>query len=217
MGVIMKQSFLQYKKIGVAVVLGAIFLPQQAHASIFHGETLDKIADVISWVALILAPIIGIVAFWLIHILPEKIAEKKRHPQAKAIQTLCLLSLAFGGLLWPLAWLWAYTKPVGYKLAYGTDVAEEELTDEEKQKLEKSKQRKREEKKASMLGLQSDPVEVKERSRESVLEELQGLRERLNELSVNAPDDQKLSATIRQIAELEKQFAGARPTKGEKD
>lgn len=27
----------------------------------------------------------------------------------------------FGGLLWPLAWLWAYSKPVLYKLAYGTD------------------------------------------------------------------------------------------------
>ena len=31
------------------------------------------------------------------------------------------MSLVFGGLLWPLAWIWAYTKPVGYKLAYGTD------------------------------------------------------------------------------------------------
>jgi hypothetical protein len=59
-----------------------------------------------------------------VHILPEKIAEQKRHPQAKAIQVLCLLSLVFGGLLWPLAWLWAYTKPALYKLAYGTDVAE---------------------------------------------------------------------------------------------
>ena len=28
------------------------------------------------------------------------------------IRTLCLLSLVFGGLLWPIAWLWAYTKPV---------------------------------------------------------------------------------------------------------
>jgi hypothetical protein len=27
----------------------------------------------------------------------------------------------FGGLLWPLAWLWAYSKPVFYKMAYGTD------------------------------------------------------------------------------------------------
>jgi hypothetical protein len=64
---------------------------------------------------------VGISAFWLVHILPEKVAEKREHPQAKAIQCLCLLSLAFGGLLWPLAWLWAYSKPVMYKLAYGTD------------------------------------------------------------------------------------------------
>jgi hypothetical protein len=32
-----------------------------------------------------------------------------------------LLSLVFGGLLWPFAWLWAYTKPVGYRMAYGTE------------------------------------------------------------------------------------------------
>jgi len=34
---------------------------------------------------------------------------------------LCLLSLVFGGLLWPIAWLWAYVKPVTYQLAYGTE------------------------------------------------------------------------------------------------
>src|SRR6266581_8232281 len=94
------------------IALTFLALPSRAHASMFHGETLDSIANGISWVVLIIAPIIGIAAFWLVHILPEKIAEKKRHPQAKAIQCLCLLSLCFGGLLWPLAWLWAYTKPV---------------------------------------------------------------------------------------------------------
>jgi hypothetical protein len=94
------------------------------HASIFKGEALDKLANVLAWVVLVIAPIIGIGIFWLVHILPEKIAEKKRHPQAKAIQTLCLLSLVFGGLLWPLAWLWAYSKPVFYKMAYGSDVDE---------------------------------------------------------------------------------------------
>jgi len=87
----------------------------------FKGEALDKVADILTWVVLIIAPIVGIAVFLLIHILPEKIAEKKQHPQAKAIQCLCLLSLAFGGLLWPLAWLWAYTKPVLYRMAYGTD------------------------------------------------------------------------------------------------
>ncbi len=99
-------------------------IPGRAHASLFHGETLDAIANGISWAVLIIGPIIGIAAFWLIHILPEKIAEKKKHPQAKAIQCVCLLSLAFGGMLWPFAWLWAYTKPVFHKAAYGTDVDE---------------------------------------------------------------------------------------------
>jgi CBS domain containing-hemolysin-like protein len=110
-----------------APVVAAYWLMISANpvrASMFEGETLDTIADVISWVALIIAPIVGIAVFWLVHILPEKIAEKKKHPQAGAIQCLCLLSLAFGGLLWPLAWLWAYTKPALYKMAYGTDQVE---------------------------------------------------------------------------------------------
>jgi CBS domain containing-hemolysin-like protein len=105
----------------LALLLAA---PTHAHASIFHGETLDSIANGISWVVLVIAPIIGIAVFWLVHILPEKIAEKKKHPQTHAIQCLCLLSLCFGGLLWPIAWLWAYTKPVLHKMAYGTDVDE---------------------------------------------------------------------------------------------
>jgi CBS domain containing-hemolysin-like protein len=87
----------------------------------FHGETLDTVADVLAWVILIFVPIAGIVLFWLVHILPEQIAEKRHHPQQEAIKTLCLLSLVFGGLLWPIAWLWAYTRPVGYRLAYGTE------------------------------------------------------------------------------------------------
>ena len=98
-----------------------LLLPSSADASIFKGEALDKVADVLTWVVLVIAPVIGIGVFLLIHILPEKIAEKKQHPQAKAIQCLCLLSLFFGGILWPLAWLWAYTKPVLYRLGYGTD------------------------------------------------------------------------------------------------
>ena len=105
----------------LAVVFSVLLLPFHAHASMFKGETLDKLADVLTWVVLIVAPVVGIVVFLLVHILPEKIAEKKQHPQAKAIQCLCLLSLVFGGLLWPLAWLWAYSKPVLHKLAYGTD------------------------------------------------------------------------------------------------
>lgn len=112
-------------KIKLAVLIFALLAcASPAYASMFQGEALDTMADILAWVVLIFAPIIGIAVFLLVHILPEKIAEKNHHPQAKAIQTLCVLSLFFGGLLWPLAWLWAYTKPVMYKLAYGTDKVE---------------------------------------------------------------------------------------------
>lgn len=103
------------------LLLSLMCLPTLAQAAEHEGEKLDKIADVLTWIVLVVAPIIGIGVFLLIHIIPEKIAEKKQHPQAKAIQCLCLLSLVFGGMLWPFAWLWAFTKPVLYRMAYGTD------------------------------------------------------------------------------------------------
>ena len=41
--------------------------------------------------------------------MPEKIAHKRIIRSSRPFRTLCLLSLVFGGLLWPIAWLWAYT------------------------------------------------------------------------------------------------------------
>jgi len=96
-------------------------LPSLAHASFLPPEMMDTMATYVAWFVIIVMPIGAIVLFWLVHVMPEKIAEKRHHPQKDAIHTLCLLSLVFGGLLWPLAWLWAYTKPVSYRLAYGTD------------------------------------------------------------------------------------------------
>ena len=85
------------------------------------GPLVDTIADYMAIFVIVFVPALLIYLFWMIHILPEKIAERRGHPQADAIRTLCLLSLVFGGLLWPLAWLWAYSKPVLYQMAYGTD------------------------------------------------------------------------------------------------
>ena len=90
-------------------------------ASLLSPELEDKMASFLAVFILFFVPVVGIVLFWLVHIMPEKIAHQRHHPQFEAIRTMCLLSLVFGGLLWPLAWLWAYTKPVGYKIAYGTD------------------------------------------------------------------------------------------------
>ena len=107
-----------------AVLLGGLWLlglPSTAHASLLSPEAEDAMATYIAIFALTFVPVALIALFWMVHVLPEKIAHKRHHPQFEAIKTLCLLSLVFGGLLWPIAWLWAYTKPVGYKLAYGTD------------------------------------------------------------------------------------------------
>jgi Protein of unknown function (DUF3302) len=108
------------------VALGlCLLLASSAHASFLAGEALDNMANVLSWVVLALVPCLGIALFWIVHVMPEKIAEKRHHPQKEAIHTLCLLSLVFGGLLWPIAWLWAYTRPIGYKMAFGTEKHED--------------------------------------------------------------------------------------------
>jgi len=114
-----------YRNVVRAFVWILLLATAPARASFLSGEALDTAADVIAIVVLIVVPIVVIVLFWLVHVLPERIAEKRHHPQAPAIQTLCLLSLFFGGLLWPHAWLWAITKPVAYRVAYGTDKSEE--------------------------------------------------------------------------------------------
>ena len=95
--------------------------PSFAHASFLPPEMMDTMATYVAWFVVIFVPIGVIVLFWMLHVLPEKIAHKRHHPQRDAIHTLCLLSLFFGGLLWPAAWLWAYTRPVAYRMAYGTD------------------------------------------------------------------------------------------------
>ena len=108
-----------------AFACAALLLPLAAHASFLSGDALDTAADVLSWIVIFLVPAIGIALFWIVHVLPEKIAEKRHHPNKEAIHVLCLLSLVFGGLLWPIAWLWAYTRPAGHKLAFGTDKHED--------------------------------------------------------------------------------------------
>jgi len=96
-------------------------LPTEARASLLSPELEDKLATFLALFVIFVVPVVLIALFWMVHILPEQIAHKRNHPQFEAIRTLCLLSLVFGGLLWPFAWIWAYSKPVLHKMAYGTD------------------------------------------------------------------------------------------------
>jgi hypothetical protein len=107
--------------LSATVLLALALMPQTARASVLPPELMDKAAMGIAWFILVFLPIGAIVLFWMVHVMPEKIAHKRHHPQTDAIKTLCLLSLVFGGMLWPIAWLWAYVKPIGYRMAYGTE------------------------------------------------------------------------------------------------
>jgi hypothetical protein len=106
---------------GLLTALAFLALPSDARASLLSPELEDKLATFIALFVIFVVPVVLIALFWMVHVLPEKIAHKRHHPQFEGIRTLCLLSLVFGGLLWPLAWLWAYSRPVFYKMAYGTD------------------------------------------------------------------------------------------------
>ena len=95
--------------------------PAMVPAAFLPAGVENALAEVISWLVIVIVPVALLALYGWIHVLPEKIEEKRAHPQTAAIKALCLLSLFFGGLLWPVALLWANTKPVMYKLAYGVD------------------------------------------------------------------------------------------------
>jgi hypothetical protein len=118
------------------LLLALILSPTLVRASFLPPELIDGFANIVSWVVLIVMPVGLIAAFWYVHILPDTIAKKREHPQRDAIHALCILSLFVGGLLWPFAFLWAYTRPTMYKLAYGTDKYVPLKEEQQKESLE---------------------------------------------------------------------------------
>ena len=116
------------------LLLVSLWMPLLAQASFMPAHLIDGFANIISWIVLIVLPIGFIALFWFVHIWPDTVAKRRQHPQRDAIHALCVLSLFFGGLPWPFAYLWAYTRPTMYKLAYGTDryspVEEDQVNEE---------------------------------------------------------------------------------------
>jgi hypothetical protein len=169
----------------VRVAIGLVFVllaaPREAHASLLSPELEDKLATFLAIFILFLVPVVLIVLFWMVHILPEQIAHKRNHPQFEAIRTLCLLSLVFGGLLWPIAWIWAYSKPVLHKMAYGTDKLHEH------------------EHEAEVEAVTVGSLNLRDRS--------VGLHERLARLEAQNIPDAELSKIRADVEALESKFA----------
>jgi CBS domain containing-hemolysin-like protein len=178
----------QRVRLVAATALGVVAAWFPASAWAMTGPLVDKIADILTIVVLVLVPVGGIYLFWMVHILPEKIAEKRHHPQKDAIKTLCLLSLVFGGMLWPIAWLWAYSKPVLYKMAYGTDKHE----DYEKEQVAEAG--------AIGPGDAGDP--------------LARLRRTIGQLAARGVSAEEIEPLKREVAEIEKALAQAKRREG---
>ena len=53
--------------------------------------------------------------------LPGQLARRWDHPQAAAINAMSWIGVATGGLLWPVAFIWAFTAPLGTKSAIKDD------------------------------------------------------------------------------------------------
>lgn len=66
--------------------------------------------DVIALVVLLVLLLTMLVLIGVFGALPGYIARSRNHPQADAISVGGWIGLLFGGVLWPLILIWAYTK-----------------------------------------------------------------------------------------------------------
>lgn len=60
---------------------------------------------------------VGVVIIVSLGKLPGQLARKWNHPQAAAINAMSWIGIATGGLLWPIAFIWAFTTQFGTKSA----------------------------------------------------------------------------------------------------
>ena len=71
--------------------------------------TTDLIYKIFALIIILLCVILVVVFIILVHTLPEKIAERRKHPQKDAIKCMGILGLIMIPL-WFFAMIWAYTQ-----------------------------------------------------------------------------------------------------------
>lgn len=77
------------------------------------------ILDIIAFAVFAVLLAAGVVIVVTLGSLPGQIAHKRGHPQAAAITVAGWLGLVTGGILWPLALIWAFLRPVAAGPALG--------------------------------------------------------------------------------------------------
>jgi hypothetical protein len=64
---------------------------------------------------IVLLVLVGTVLYLVVFLArwPGQIAENRAHPQTDAIRVAGWLGILTFGILWPLAFIWAHTRPLG--------------------------------------------------------------------------------------------------------
>jgi hypothetical protein len=70
------------------------------------------IFDIIAFVVFAVLLLVAVIMVVTLGQLPGRIAQKRGHPQAAAISVAGWLGIATLGLLWPVALIWAFLKPI---------------------------------------------------------------------------------------------------------
>jgi len=65
---------------------------------------------------------VGVIIVVSLGKLPGQLAHRWNHPQSAAINATSWIGIATGGLLWPIAFIWAFTTPFGTKSATKDDL-----------------------------------------------------------------------------------------------
>jgi hypothetical protein len=77
--------------------------------------------DAFAFVVFAVLIFVGVIIVVSLGKLPGQLAHKWNHPQASAINAMSWIGIATGGLLWPVAFIWAFTNPFGTKSAIKDD------------------------------------------------------------------------------------------------
>jgi hypothetical protein len=76
-------------------------------------ESSFGILDAFAFVVFAVLIAVAVVAVVTLGKLPGKLARQWDHPQASAVNAAGWIGIATGGLLWPLALIWAFITPAG--------------------------------------------------------------------------------------------------------
>ena len=68
--------------------------------------------DIMAFAVFVVLIAVAVIIVVSLGTLPGNIARKRGHPQAAAINVAAWLGIATLGLLWPVALIWAFLKPI---------------------------------------------------------------------------------------------------------